>query len=242
MMEFNRFLDRKDAERAARTLRKVAACDISRWALTGGLAVEIHLLQHGRESGGRRLRDMDFVAADFEDIPASLGSEVLFRHVHPYDEPAKTMLQCVDEETALRVDLVRGYGQEMKRVVPIQLEGIWLNMISVEDVEAAHARVAWGMVQGKKVAPQHARDFLRLLPLVTAEEMDEIWQEHRKPECPVSFSETVAELNKVIAERTDLLVPRVYSQDVNAVCARCQGSEKFKLADASRVFAILGYC
>lgn len=241
-MEFSRFLDWKDAERAARTLRKVAACDISRWALTGGLAVEIHILRHGRESGGRRLRDMDFVAGSFEDIPASLGSEVLFRHVHPNDAPAKTMLQCVDEETALRVDLLRAYGQEMERVVAIELEGIRVNMISVEDVEGAHARVAWGMMLGKKVAPQHARDFLRLLPLVTTAEMEEIWQEHRTPECPESFRETVTELNKVIAERTDLLVPRVYSQDVNAVCVRCQGSETFKLADAGRVFAILGYC
>ena len=241
-MEFNRFLDRKDAERAARTLRKVAACDISRWALTGGLAVEIHILQHGRESGGRKLRDMDFVAGSFEDIPVCLGQEVLFRHVHPNDAPAKTMLQCVDEETALRVDLVRAYGKEMERAVPIDLEGIRINMISVEDVEGAHARVAWGMMLGKKVAPQHARDFLRLLPLVTMAQMEEIWQEHRTPECPESFNTTVRELNKVIAERTDLLVPRVYSQDVNAVCVRCQGSESFQLADASRVFAILGYC
>ena len=122
-MEFRRFLDTEDAGRAARTLRKLAACDISRWALTGGLAVEIHILQHGRESGGRQLRDMDFVAGSFEDIPAALGSEVLFRHVHPYDEPAKTMLQCVDEETALRVDLLRAYGQEMERAVPVRAGG-----------------------------------------------------------------------------------------------------------------------
>jgi len=241
-MEFSRFLDRKDSERAGRTLRKLAACDISQWALTGGLAVEIHILQHGRESGGRRLRDMDFVAGAFEDIPATLGSEVLFRHVHPHDAPAKTMLQCVDEETALRVDLLRAYGYEMARVVPIQLEGIRLKMISVEDLEAAHARVAWALVQGKKVAPQHARDFLRLMPLVTTEQMEDIWQEHRTPECPVSYAETVAELINVIASRTHLLVPRIYSKDVDAVCARCQGSETFKLADARRVFAILGYC
>ena len=241
-MEFSRFLDRKDAERAARTLRKLAACDISRWALTGGLAVEIHILQHGRESGGRRLRDMDFVAGLFEDIPACLGSEMLLRHVHPFDAPAKTMLQCVDEETALRVDLLRAYGEEMQRVVPVKLEGLRLNMISVEDVQGAHARVVWELVMGRRVAPQHARDFLRLQPLVANSQMEEIWQEHRTPECPVSYAETVVELHKVIPSRTELLVPREYSKDVNAVCKRCQGSEIFKLADASRVFAILGYC
>jgi len=241
-MEFIRFLEKKDAERAARTLRKLAACDISQWALTGGLAVEIHILQHGLESGGRQLRDMDFVAASFEDIPTALGSEVLFRHVHPYDEPAKTMLQCVDEETALRVDLLRAYGQEIERVVPVRVNGIDLKMISVEDVEAAHARVVWGLVMGKRVAPQHARDFLRLLPLMPDEGIDEIWQEHRTPECPVSFSETIEELKKVIPARTELLAPRVYSKDVNAVCKRCHATDAFTLADARRVFSILGYC
>ena len=241
-MEFSRFLSRKDAERASRTLRKLAACDISRWALTGGLAVEIHILRQGWESGGRELRDMDFVAGSFADIPAALGSEVLFRHVHPYDEPAKTMLQCVDEQTALRVDLLRAYGQEMERVAPMELEGIQMKLISIEDLEAAHARLSWGLVEGKKVPPQYARDFLRLLPLVPRDGIEEVWQEHRKPECPVSFVETAAELNKAIASRTELLVPRVYSKDVNAVCARCHGTEAFKLADARRVFSILGYC
>jgi hypothetical protein len=242
MMEFRRFLDTEDAGRATRALRKLAACDISRWALTGGLAVEIHILQHGRESGGRQLRDMDFVAASFEDIPAALGSEVLFRHVHPYDKPAKTMLQCVDEETALRVDLLRAYGQEMERAVPVRVDGIELKMISVEDVEAAHARVVWGLVMGKRVAPQHARDFLRLLPLMPDDGIEEIWQEHRTPGCPVSFAETIEELKKVIASRTELLAPRVYSKDVHAVCPRCHATEAFKLADSRRVFSILGYC
>ena len=241
-MEFRRFLDSKDAGRAARTLLKLAACDISRWALTGGLAVEIHILRQGRESGGRPLRDMDFVGGSFEDIPAALGSEVLFRHVHPYDEPAKTMLQCVDEETALRVDLLRAYGQEMERVVPIELEGIRMNMISIEDLEAAHARLSWGLVEGKKVPPQYVRDFQRLLPLVTTEQIEEVWQEHRKAQCPVSFAETVAELDNAIASRTDLLAPKVYSKDVHAVCARCHATEAFKLADARRVLSILGYC
>ncbi len=241
-MEFRRFLDTEDAGRAVRTLRKLAACDISRWALTGGLAVEIHILRHGRESGGRQLRDMDFVAGSFEDIPTALGSEVLFRHVHPYDEPAKTMLQCVDEETALRVDLLRSYGKEMERVVRIELDGMGLKMISIEDLEAAHARLSWGLVEGKKVPPQYARDYLRLLPLVTTEQIEEVWQEHRKPECPVSFAETVAELDRAIAARTELLVPKVYSKDVHAVCPRCRATETFKLADASRVFSILGYC
>jgi len=241
-MEFSRFLEGRDAERAKKTLHKLAACNISQWALTGGMAVEIHILLHGRESGGRWLRDMDFVAASFADIPAALASDVLFRHVHPYDEPPKTMLQCVDEETALRVDVLRAYGQEMERVVPVRVDGIELKMISVEDVEAAHARVCWGLMMGKKVAPQHAQDFLRLLPLVNTTQMEPIWKEHRKPECPVSFAETITELNQAIASRRDLLAARVYSKDVNALCARCHETEAFKLADARRVFAILGYC
>jgi hypothetical protein len=45
------------------------------------------------------LNDLDFVAASFDSIPETIGSELLLRHVHPHDPPGKTMLQGVDPKT-----------------------------------------------------------------------------------------------------------------------------------------------
>src|SRR5271170_4698442 len=123
-MQFEQFLNPTDVSRAVRMLRKLQAHDITGWALTGGLAIEIHILLRGGPSAVRSLHDIDFLAASFDRIPQALGNELLFRHVHPSDPPGKTLLQAVDEELAIRVDVVRAYGCEMERASPIEVSGI----------------------------------------------------------------------------------------------------------------------
>src|SRR5271165_4064228 len=215
-MEFERFLNPTDTSRAIRMLHKLGAHDITGWALTGGLAIEIHILLRGGPSEVRSLHDIDFLAASFDRIPETLGSELLLRHVHPSDPPGKTLLQAVDEELAIRVDVIRAYGSEMDRVSPIEVSGLPLRLLSLEDVEAAHARVCWDLMAGEKVDPKYARDFLRLLELVKADEMEEVWQEHRRPGCPDSFAETASELRGAIASKPELLTLVARLIDVSA--------------------------
>src|ERR1051326_3381878 len=109
----NRFLSRADADRAIHTLAKLARHDISRWALTGGMATEIHRLRSGCEPATRVLNDIDFIAGSFDCIPESLADDFLFRHIHPADPPNKTMLQAIDPDSALRVDIFRACGGTM---------------------------------------------------------------------------------------------------------------------------------
>ena len=97
-------------------------------------------------------------------------------------------------------------------------------------------------MEGKPIAPKYARDFLRLIELVTTDEVECIWQEHRIYQSPESFADTVQKLRRVIASRPDLLVPPTYSTNVNEACPRCQGAEAFPLADPRRILSILGYC
>src|SRR5580704_14466696 len=93
------FLSFADADRALRTFRKLGGHDIRHWALAGGLAGEIHRLWRGCEPSLRSLNDIDFIADSFDFIPRSLADDFLFRHIHPFDPPAKTMLQCIDSES-----------------------------------------------------------------------------------------------------------------------------------------------
>jgi hypothetical protein len=241
-MSLELFLNSTDCARVTRTLRKLAAHDISRWALSGGLAIEFHILSRGGMSRPRPLHNIDFVTASFDCIPETLGDRLLLRHVHPYDPPAKNMLQGVDQETEVRMDVFRAYGSEMKRVLPIEIATLAFQVVSLEDMVARHARLNWDLMEGKPIAPKYAQDFLRLLEFVTTEEVESIWQEHRKPPSPESFSETVRQLRRVIASRSDLLIPPTYSTNVDEVCHRCEGTGAFPLADARQVFSILGYC
>jgi hypothetical protein len=241
-MDLNAFFNPEEALRVERTLHKLAVHDISRLAITGGLAIEIHILQHGGEPLPRQLHDIDFMAASFDDIPASLGNELLLRHVHPHDPPGKNMLQGVDQETRVRIDVFRAYGAEMERAVPVTIAGLRLGMVSLEDLVARHARLNWDLVEGHFLAPKYARDFLRMIDRVTTDELQSIWQEHRKPQHLKSFRETVLRLEVAIKKHPDLLVSPTYSSDIREVCQRCENAEDFPLSDASQIFAILGYC
>lgn len=231
-MSLELFLNSTDCARVTRTLRKLAAHDISRWALSGGLAIEFHILSRGGMSRQRPLHNIDFVTASFDCIPETLGDRLLLRHVHPYDPPAKNMLQGVDQETEVRMDVFRAYGSEMNRVLPIEIATLAFQVVSLEDMVARHARLNWDLMEGKPIAPKYAQDFLRLLEFVTTEEVESIWREHRKPQSPESFAETVRQLRRVIASRSDLLIPPTYSTNVDEVCHRCEGTGAFPLADA----------
>ena len=66
------FLSVADANRALRTLRRLGHHDIRGWALTGGLAVEVHCLLRGGWPSLRALNDIDFIAESFGSILETL--------------------------------------------------------------------------------------------------------------------------------------------------------------------------
>jgi hypothetical protein len=241
-MDVNAFYEKDAAHRMSSTLGLLARHNVSRWALTGGTAIELHLRQMGAPLLVRPLHDLDFIAPSFDCLPVSLGDSVISRHVHPHDPPAKTMLQAVAPDTSVRIDVFRAYGSEMKRAQKIELVQSVFQIVAFEDLVARHARLCCDLLRGQKLAPKYARDFLRMLDFARPWHIENVWQEHRKPDDPKSFGEAAASLREAIVERTDLLTPPVYSTDVDEVCPRCESTAAFRLADARQVFGLLGYC
>jgi hypothetical protein len=241
-MELDAFFAPSDVPRLKETLRRLAAHDVSRWAVTGGVAIEMHIARSGGSPITRALHDIDFIAPSFEAIPQGLAQELLLRHVHPEDPPGKNMLQGVHPETAVRVDVFRAYGREIERLNPVTIAGLPFHVVSLQDLVARHTRLNWDLVAGRPVAPKYVRDFLRMIDFVTTEEVQAIWLEHRKSESPENFAEAARRVRREIQTRPDLLVDPVYSTDVTEVCTRCRVVERFPLAQASRILSILGYC
>lgn len=231
-----------DSERAFNTLRKLALHEVSRWALVGGLAVEFHCLRGGHSHPIRHLNDIDFVAPAFDCIPETLSREFLFRHVHPFDPPGKTMMQLVDADTSLRVDLFRANGGIMSRAISVDLPSGPLRVISVEDVVAHGARLLLDLDASVPVPAKHAGDYLRLAELVKSSNMETAWQDHRKPTHPMTFGETNTLLKGLIATRRNLLISPEYSKDTAEICPRCVRTTPFQLADSNVVLSLLGYC
>lgn len=241
-MDFASFLTDFDENRARRTAEKLRRHNIGGWVLTGGMAVELHMQRLGLGAENRPLNDIDFLVDWFGEIPQTLSADLLFRHVHPHDPPAKTIMQCVDPETAVRVDVFRAYGGTTARAVPIALYGSVLKIVAIEDLTARSARLCMDLAFGEAMPAKHTRDFLRLLPLVEVNAMEPVWREHRKTQHPESFAETAALLRELIVSRKELQIVPVYGRDVHAHCARCEDSKSFPLADAGRVLSLLGYC
>jgi hypothetical protein len=241
-MIFRGFLADHDLDRAERTFRKLAGHDISGWALTGGFATELHIAQRGTSQSIRTLRDIDFIVDSFDCIPESLGGDFLLRHVHPLDPPGKTLLQCVDPETKVRVDVFRAYGSVMERVSPADRSTGFPSIISLQDLTARTARLIWDLSANVPIAPKYAKDFLRLLAIVKTDAVEVAWKEHKKPHAPKSFSDAAIELRRLIESRPDLLVTPAHSLDVKALCERCRGTEVLPLADPEQIVSLLGYC
>lgn len=236
-----RFLQAADVTRAAKVFRTLHRRDISRWALTGGFAIELQILRRGGRPRLRALGDIDFLVASFDCIPQTLADDFIFRHVHPHDPPAKTLLQAIDSAVAVRVDAFRAYGFEMERLSTIELAGFPIKIVSLPDLVARNARLSWDLADGQQIHPKYVQDFLRLLEVVKTEEIEDVWPEHRKPHFPENFAEAVRELRRIIPLRSDLLVPWDYSTNENEVCLRCQETGALRLAPAQQVFSILGY-
>jgi hypothetical protein len=241
-MEAEEFLSQADAERTRRTLTTLSRFDFSRLVLTGGFAVELHHLLRGLVTRPRPLNDIDFLAGSFAEIPEALSSKMQFRHVHPMDPPGRMLMQCVDPETAVRVDIFYACGDTMQRATPIEIGGIGLRLIAMEDLTARTARLCMDLVDSTPAPAKHARDFLRLHPLADLDAVESVWQEHRKPKHPKSFKAAAGILTGLIASLPDLqIIPR-YSTDANDRCSRCEVSTAFPLADPEHVLRLLGYC
>jgi hypothetical protein len=98
-----RFLSKADAERVLHVFQKLTVHDIRRWAVTGGLAVELHHVRLGAQPSLRPLNDLDFITGSFDCIPETLADEFLFRHIHPLDPPGKTMARSQKADASCNV-------------------------------------------------------------------------------------------------------------------------------------------
>ena len=241
-MIFECFLSSDDSDRVTRTLGKLARHGLKQWALTGGLAVELHLSRLAGQPCTRLLNDIDFVADSFEFLPHTLVQDFLFRHVHPLAAAGKTMLQCVDTETALRVDIFNPYGAAMIRACPPDLPTCELRLISLEDLASGEASLLMDLAGNIPVDRKFARDFRRLSEFIHTTKAEIAWRDYRKPDHPATFSEAAQLVTQLIDSRADLLIAPEYSTDVSATCERCQHTPAFPLADARAICAVLGYC
>ena len=236
------FLTAPDVDRASYVFRKLARHHIQHWALTGGLAIEMHSSIAESAPHIRPLNDVDFIADSFESIAIGLGQDFLVVHVHPFAEPGKIMLQLADADAKLRIDLFRACGSTMDRALRLDLPTGVMRLVSAPDLIARNARLVLDLHEGIPIPSKHATDFLRLSEMVKPSQMQQAWRDHRKVTQPETFDDVQSLLKRLIPASSTLLIAEELSMDAASVCASCHPVSTFQLADRNVVLSTLGYC
>ena len=240
---FERFLAEADVRRVGVCFATLRRHGVTEWALTGGVAIELRLIERGIQGELRSLNDLDFATTSFDSVPNTLGTVFLIRHVHPLDPPDKIIAQFVSSELALRVDVFRTAQEVMNRAHPVQTEFGAIHAVSFDDLVARATRLTLPLVDRQPVLSKHARDFLRLVEVANLEDAERAWTQHRRVGDSESFRMAATLLREVIPYSADLLMSPTYSQNVSEeVCCRCTAVDGLGLANPEAILSVLGYC
>ena len=144
-----------------------------RCALTGGLAIAAQLRALGRTVEPQCLNDIDLVVHGFGAIPESVTASFLLHHVHPDAFEGRTLLQLIDQATAVRVDLFRTFGNTLTRAsAAFDDETSALHILSIEDLVARTTALVCGSLRRRKtIDRKHVTAFTRLLGLGRDEQL-----------------------------------------------------------------------
>lgn len=236
---FAALLNENDARRATETVQTILAHGVP-CALTGGLAIAAQLRAHGRPIERRDLHDIDLVVQGFGAIPESVTASFLVHHVHPDASEGKTLLQLIDERTAVRVDLFRTFRNSLTRASALDHDTRGLHVLSVEDLVARTTALVCGALwRGRTIDPKHAWAFTRLLGLGQRQELAAAWNDHRQ-RLPGTIDDATRESIRLLKARPELIVAEEYSAAVTR-CERCRTQGRFRPGPADKIVHTLGY-
>jgi len=183
-------------------------------ALTGGLAIELQLRRLGFR--GRSLGDdLDFVAKSLDAVPPSVTSDFLVVHYHVLQP--KFLVMLVDPVSRIRVDIFPDLVGSIETAEELHIEDCRVNVLRLAAMFAHKVLILETAASLERtVDPKHYRDALALGELIGS----------RPPDVPKK-----------------LMVPDIYSTDVNQYCAKCETnvSTSFRLSPKQEIFDILGY-
>ncbi|HET7463994.1 MAG TPA: hypothetical protein VFJ82_22250 [Longimicrobium sp.] len=206
-------------ERLGATLsRLLPHLDSGRIALTGGVAVGLHLgARCGERARGLAADDVDLVASGVDAVHPGVTAGFLVSHFHlPHPGYAKFLVQLADPVTRLRVDLFPDSLHALARAAVMDVAGVPLRVLAPDDILEHKLATLAKASAAHPAEPKHFEDARRLAALCG------------RPVPPVPAAHLGA---------------ATYSRDVDAVCARCEASRcaAFPLAPRREILDVLGY-
>ena len=185
-------------------------------AVTGGLAIHLHLSRDGGRLA-RPILDVDLVATDIDGVLPSAVDDFLVSHYHtPHEGYSKFLVQLVDHLTRLRVDIFPGGRGAIQRAARLSLGGMTVAVLASGDVLAHKLEILGRSTPGRPVDPKHYRD-AGILAQLLGRRLPEISEDH--------------------------LTQDRYETDPTIACHRCAASRNagFTLAPKAAILDVMGY-
>ena len=186
------------------------------FAVTGGVAVEMHLAAAGRPGIRSTLGDLDAIARDVDALPPTLTGDFLVSHRHVAGPGVpKSLLQLVDPVTRLRVDCFPDVGGDVAAATRMTFGRSEVRVATAATLLQHKTRTIRKASANDPVDPKHVRDAVALARLCGLP----------APSVPL------------------YIAPATYGTDVEATCSRCERtrSDAFPLAPKRAILALLGY-
>ena len=236
------FSTQDESSRCLHALTKFARQTSDPFLVTGGLAIQWHLLRHVVHIERRHFNDIDLVIQDASCLPSSLTEQFLVAHYHPFRRSGKILMQLADEESGSRIDLLTPYSLSITdRAQPVAIAGKNCGIVAAEDLTARLLCILFQVVEGKTVDPKYYEAFTRLAGITDMECVAAIWRAYRDERHPEDAFEAVTKVHEGVATNSHLLRPDVYSQAIDEGCQWCHSSEVFPLAPAAKIHQVWGY-
>ena len=208
-----------NSERLHDCLRRlIRHVDSARIALTGGVAIGVHVgTSHGDRARGIPAEDIDFVADDVGAVCQTVTNDFLVSHFHvPQPGYPKFLVQLVDPVTRLRVDIFPDTLEARPRASAVDVAGVSLLLLRPDDILDHKLATLSRASETNPADPKHYAD---------ARTLADVCGRHVPP------------------VETARLAVTTYSRDVGEQCARCEVSRhpEFPLAPKRAILNILGY-
>ena len=169
--------------------------DLDRVALTGGVAVELHLARAGRPARRTAIADLDFIALGMGAVAAAAARDFLVSHYHtPQPGVPKGLIQLVDPVTRLRIDVFTDPPGSIAGATCLAVAGIELLVLAPRAILEHKLRTLETASKTRPVEAKHWLDAVALAELCGRE----------PPPEPQHLAEPV------------------YCTDLRAACARCE--------------------
>jgi len=198
--------------------RLIPHIDAARIALTGGVAIGMHVdVSGGDQRHGFAADDVDFVTGDVGAVRQTVTNDFLVSHFHlPQPGYPKFLIQLVDSTSRLRLDFFPDTLRALGRAAVIDVAGFPLLVLNANDILDHKLALLSTASVTSPVEGKHYAD-AKSLGVMCGRDVP-----------PVAASR---------------LITTAYSQAADEQCLRCEASrcDAFPLAPKRAIIDILGY-